>query len=348
MEGCALRSSKEKSSKHLRIPVTETEHSRIMWFVKSQNYTFADFARGLIFEEIDRMAEPILTTPGRPNPEFREDWETIHDEAHERRVAALDERDALGAMSRERPLTQAEEDRILELGEIFDREHLICLRCLSRYRHRTFEDAVAWLNKNFYSRDPVSIPDVSPFNDVVALMNEVTHIYWRPRQIADAASKVMRLAAPDELVPFNEAGRCRRIEMESPRPTWAGHVLLVIDEVGGHLHVAMQTDGTPGFVRGEVEVMDTFLRSEFERLSRRRWFGRTTQRPVTFYTYTPPTNMHDERFGRLELVRSRHPAVPGSAEVAHDFDCVPAAVRPSWLPGGLAEWEQSRQSALFR
>jgi hypothetical protein len=125
-----------------------------------------------------------------PNPEYKENWEELHDHH-----AA--ERDRL---QKEFFAIQRQQQELVEAGEKYDsykmealykksekidvqlEEHLeLCKRCLDTYQHKTIEDAAKWLSDNF------SISRGSTGNTISALdLTNVTTISALHQAWADA------------------------------------------------------------------------------------------------------------------------------------------------------------------
>jgi len=93
-----------------------------------------------------------------PNPEYKPDWQEVHDFHNAERKRIDVEREAL--QEKENELFQAgvsyqsDERKALTrdsqaLQEEWDTHHRECLRCLDRYQHETVQDAAIWLFDRF-------------------------------------------------------------------------------------------------------------------------------------------------------------------------------------------------------
>jgi len=218
--------------------------------------------------------------------------------------------------------------------------HEACKRCLDQYQHRTFEDALTWLNRCFCSDDPVAIADFAPFADVSEMLGAAYRQYQRRRDLEQIESHVLELAEPTRFQPFADAGKCKRIELTLGLSANSEmQALCLIDKIDGELHVAMQGNGHGSVINFCEELIAEFMRQEFpDWVPKRSWFRRKRTPKIQFYTYFPPSTHHTEMFDRVELSVPLATGKRISVQQWRSVGCVPAAVRPNWLPGGLADW----------
>lgn len=76
-----------------------------------------------------------------PNPEYKENWEELHDHSDAERTRLQTEISDLSAQGESDSIYQ----RVTELQETRDKHDEICKRCLDTYQHKTVQDAAKWL-----------------------------------------------------------------------------------------------------------------------------------------------------------------------------------------------------------
>lgn len=279
--------------------------------------------------------------PAKHNPDYHADWEQLHDDANTRREAAWAVKARL--MGRLPDLTDTERADLAKANVEWEAAHQLCMLCLDTYQHRTFEDAMAWLNQTFCSTAPVSIPDLHAFSDVRQLMKAAYRIHSKPLKIENMARNMLDLSKANGFSPFFDFANCTTWEVNIPshhyRTTSDIHAHYTIDEADDGMHVAMQTARlSMGAINACEILIEEFLRQRVSQWTERRWFFARKLPTITFYTYMPPSEYSNEMFNRVELsaplARGKRISVAGWPSVG----CVPAAVRPNWLPGGLGDW----------
>ena len=179
--------------------------------------------------------------------------------------------------------------------------------------------------------------------NVRQLIRAAHRIYSKPRKIADIARNAMALAQADTFLPFHDVAKCKTIVTLIPhnryRTTVDIHVRYTVHELHDGLHVAMQTNRrSMGPLLGCEVLIEDFLRSQIPEWTARSWFRRRKLPKITFYTYMPPCEFSKEMFDRVELGAPLTPGKPISVAGWPSVGCVPAIIRPKWLPGGLADW----------
>jgi hypothetical protein len=284
---------------------------------------------------------PPPPSPVKLNPDYHADWEQLHDDANARREAAWAVKARL--MGHLQDLTDTERADLAKAEMEWEAAHQLCMLCLDTYQHRTFEDAMAWLNQTFCSTDPVSVPDLHAFSDVRQLMKAAYRIHSRPLKIKNMARNMLDLSKANEFLPFFDFTNCTTWDVIIPshhyRTTSDIHAHYTIDEADDGMHVAMQTARlSMGAINACEILIEEFLRQRVSQWTERRWFFARKLPAITFYTYMPPSEYSKEMFNRVELsaplARGKRISVARWPSVG----CVPAAVRPNWLPGGLADW----------
>lgn len=278
---------------------------------------------------------------GRGNPEFREDWQTLHDDANARRETAFAAKQEL--IRRLPAISEAERESFQVLNAEWEEAHSLCLRCLDVYQHRTFEDALAWINRSFCSDAPVAIENIDEYDDVRQLLHAAHGIYSKPRKIAAIARNTMALAQADTFLPFHDVTSCTTLEILIPRNRYRTtadiHAHYTVHDMQGGMHVALQTGRrSMGPLLACELLIEEFLRSQVPEWTAQSWFRRRRLPDLTFYTYMPPSEFSNEMFDRVKLAAPLTPGQPISVAGWPSVGCVPAAIRPKWLPGGLADW----------
>jgi len=279
--------------------------------------------------------------PVKLNPDYHADWEQLHHDANARREAAWAVKARL--MGRLPDLTDTERADLAKAEAEWEAAHQLCMLSLDTYQHRTFEDAMAWLNQTFCSTDPVSVPDLYAFSDVRQLIKAAYRIHSKRLEMETIERNMLDLSQADRFLPFLKFANCKTWEVTIPahhyRTASDIHAHYTIDEVDNGIHVAIQNARRSMSAINACEMLiEEFLRQQVTQWTTRRWFFAKKIPTVTFYTYMPPSQYSKEMFNRVELsaplARGKRISVAGWPSVG----CVPATVRPNWLPGGLADW----------
>lgn len=129
---------------------------------------------------MDRFGQNEIQSHSRINPEFLENWEALHEEANARRKAADAGRKAL--RHRYPDISEEERKELHQFDTAWKEAHEQCLRCLNVHQHRTFEDALAWLNQNFSNDNPIELSDNSKFETVREQIIAAYEIYSSRRK----------------------------------------------------------------------------------------------------------------------------------------------------------------------
>ena len=182
-----MRDKNQNSFVHINVRVTNSEKVEIVNIAGRLGLTVSDFVRRAIYESLSQTKispTPLATLAicnirARPNLEFREDWEVVHDKAAARRQAASKAEDAL--MMRWHELDDTDRAEMRRHHAEWEEAHEVCKRCLDLYQHRTFEDALAWLNRCFCADDPVVINDFTKFENLPEMTQAAYKIYMQAR-----------------------------------------------------------------------------------------------------------------------------------------------------------------------
>jgi len=279
--------------------------------------------------------------PVKLNADYHPDWEQRHDDANARREAAWAVKARL--LSRLPNLTDAERTDLAGANVEWEAAHQLCMLCLDTYQHRTFEDAMAWLNQTFCSTAPVSLPDLHAFSDVRQLIKAAYQIHSKRLEMEAIERNMLDLSQPVDFLPFSDLAKCMTWEVIIPshhyRTTIDVHAHYTVYEADDGMHVAMQTARlSMGAINACEILIEEFLRQRISQWTERRWFFAKKLPAITFYTYMPPCEYSKEMFDRVELSAPLARGERISVARWPSVGCVPAAVRPNWLPGGLADW----------
>lgn len=279
--------------------------------------------------------------PAKPNPDYHANWEQLHNDANARREAAWAVKARL--LGRLPDLTDTERADLAKANVEWEAAHQLCMLCLDTYQHRTFEDAMAWLNQTFCSTNPVSLPDLHAFSTIRQLMKAAYRIHGKRLEMENMERNMLDLARADKFSPFSEFANFTTWEVIIPSHQYRTasdiHAHYAVYEADDGMHVAMQTaNRSISAINASEMLIEEFLRHRVRQWTGLRWFFAKKLSAITFYTYNPPSEYSKEMFNRVELsaplARGKRISVAGWPSVG----CVPAAVRPNWLPGGLADW----------
>jgi hypothetical protein len=279
--------------------------------------------------------------PIKLNPDYHADWKQLHGDANARREAAWAVKARL--MSHLSDLTDTDRADLAKAEVEWEAAHQLCMLCLDTYQHRTFEEAMTWLNQTFCSTAPVSVPDLHAFSDVRQLIKAAYRIHSRRLEMKSIERNMLDLSHTDSFSPFFTFADCSTWEVTIPshhyRTASDIHAHYTIDEADDGMHVAMQTARRSiGAINASEMLIEEFLRQRVSQWMERRWFFAKKLPPITFYTYSPPSEFIKESFNRVELRAPLNRSKPISVAEWSSVGCVPAAVRPNWLHGGLADW----------
>lgn len=284
---------------------------------------------------------PPPHSAAKPNPDYHVDWEQLHGDANARRESSWAVKARL--MGYLLDLTATERADLAKAEVEWEAAHQLCMLCLDTYQHRTFEDAMVWLNQTFSSTDLVSVPDLHAFSDVRQLMKTAYRIHSKRLELKAIERNMLVLSQSDSFSPFFKFANCTTWEVTIP-----SHHYRTASDINAHytvyeaddgIHVAMQTARhSIGAINASAMLIEEFLRQRVSQWTKRRWFFAKKLPAITFYTYNPPSEYFNEMFSRVDLsaplARGKRISVTGWPSVG----CVPAAVRPNWLPDGLADW----------
>jgi hypothetical protein len=284
---------------------------------------------------------PPPSPQAKPNPDYHPDWEQLHDEANARREAAWAVKARL--MGRLPDLSDTERADLAKAEVEWESAHQLCMLCLDTYQHRTFEDAMAWLNQTFCSAQPVSLPDLHAFSDVRQLIKLAYRIHSKRLELKALERNMLDLSQADSFSPFFDVATCTTWNVIIPshhyRTASDIHAHYTAYKMNDGMHVAVQTaPRSIGAINACEILIEEFLRQRVSQWTQRRWFFTKKRPAIIFYTYNPPSEFIKETFNRVELSAPLARGKRISVASWESVGCVPAAVRPNWLPGGLADW----------
>lgn len=204
-----------------------------------------------------------------PNPDYKPDWQEVHDfhDAERKRIEA--ERNAI--QEREIKLYQAgvsyqsDEMKALNresqaLQKEWDTHHRECLRCLDRYQHETVQDAAQWLfdrfdpgmgtigAKTIHQIDFEQFETIDEVHEAWARANDVS------QQMEADQRNALEIGKPDGSDIFTDTGN-NQISSSwqvfdqssmgyNPGLTnnWHSHSLVTVDQRDGEYHICFMHD----------------------------------------------------------------------------------------------------------
>lgn len=213
------------------------------------------------------------------NPDYKPDWEAIHDHSDAERTRISDEQQALQDQMNELyeqgvryddPAYAALMEAKEALQPEWDKHHETCKRCLDTYQHETIQDGARWLFEHFdpnmgaWKTNTVHAVDFDSFttmDEVFAAWSEASEI---SDQIEAEATGSLPIGRPDGKDIFENTGSnqiasawqdfdIRELHPDGYFPR-GGHVhtLVTIDQRDGEYHICFMQD--PDKLRGGSPV----------------------------------------------------------------------------------------------
>lgn len=286
------------------------------------------------------LTNACASKAARINPEFRGDWEHLQREANSRREAALARKEVI--LQRIPNLTKEDQDHIQQVNAEWEEAHQLGMKIMFAYQHATFEDALAWLNSVNWADYPVVLPDMSVFDNLEHLMRVGNEAYTARKVAKRLEGMLLEVSQKEVFAPFADPALCSAFTVAMPRvgyhATGSVFVQYTVCEIEGAMHVAMQTASPcAGPINLCEPLIREFLEHKVPHWDKRTWFGRIRSPEISFYTYMPPVEHVREMFDRVVLVDPITSGRPISVAGWEPVGCVPAIIRPNWLPQGLAD-----------
>lgn len=224
------------------------------------------------------------------NPDYKPDWEALHDHHAAERKRILEKQNALMEQDGEfykQGLQHDAPERIKlsrkqeALQTEFSKHHTQCLRCLDTYQHKTIQDAARWVFRNFdpnmgsYNAYTVHKIDFEKFTTIEQVNRAWSEANKISEQINAEKAGSLPVGEPGGKDIFQETGKNRvgsawqEFDMKELHPGGyyprGGHVhtLVTVDQRENEYHICFMQDPDierGGFyVEGEIAALATAM-----------------------------------------------------------------------------------------
>ncbi|MHB8286144.1 MAG: hypothetical protein ACYDD1_15900 [Caulobacteraceae bacterium] len=275
-----------------------------------------------------------------PNPEYRSDWEALHDAAAERRASAWAACQAIE--TRDRISSRAIEYEALR--QEHNDANRLCCKCLDNFQHETLNNCLEWLKRNTVTKYAF---DLSPQDYTTApqLISAFCRLSNLEDDVRCSAKFCLPLAAPRPFTPFSDPTKVRSVATIMPpsgEPMMFDgflmysrrnriDVLFTFYKTLTWLHVVVRNiEPHQGNVINFAEHCIEYFDTNAEVLLKRAYGDKAPRfapAKVKFYVYMPPVPHCREIFNWLEFESN------GNVRF-RSMGSMPACLRADCWPGG--------------